>query len=39
MIKQEHRRTPLPQSDLGFLLLVSCSYEVGEAGNGSNRIS
>jgi hypothetical protein len=39
MIKREHRRTPLPQSVVGSLLLISCSFEVGDADNGSNTIS
>jgi hypothetical protein len=39
MIKREHRSTPLPQTVVGFLLLISCSFEVGDAGNGNNTIS
>jgi len=38
-IEQEHGSTPLPQSVVGFLLLISCSCELGDAGNGSNTIS
>ncbi len=34
MIKQEYRSTVLPQSVEGFLLSISCSCEVADAGNG-----
>ena len=36
---RKHKSTPLPQSVVGVLLLISCSCEVEDAANWSNTIS